>query len=149
MCRDVNGKYKFSFMEMITSGRDGSTSATGFAGMVLTLASMAMALCTMLFYFFKTGEADHALEFLDKSIMIMGIGAGLLGTRKISGVIGSRKGSTDIQKEIDAAIDAREEREDRIRRRMYESYNSSMVDSSYNTTSYSSPESSDEEELDA
>lgn len=148
MCRDVNGKYKFSFMEMITSGRDGSTSATGFAGMVLTLTSMLMALCTMLFYFFKTGEADHALDFLDKSIMIMGIGAGLLGTRKISGVIGSKKGSADIQKEIDAAIDAREEREDRIRRRIYESYNSSSTDSSYDT-SYESDAISDKEELDA
>lgn len=142
MCRDANGKYKFSFMEMITSGRDGSTSATGFIGMVLTLTSMLMAVCTMLFYFFQTGEANNTLEFLDKSIMIMGIGAGLLGTRKISGVIGSRRSSTDIQKEIDAAIDAREEREDRIRRRMTETYNNfNSSDSSVNE--------SEEEELDA
>lgn len=142
MCRDANGKYKFSFMEMITSGRDGSTSATGFIGMVLTLTSMLMAVCTMLFYFFQTGEADNTLEFLDKSIMIMGIGAGLLGTRKISGVIGSRRSSTDIQKEIDAAIDAREEREDRIRRRMTETYNN------FNSSDSSANEG-EEEELDA
>lgn len=139
MCRDNNGKYKFSFMEMVTSGRDGSTSATGFVGVILSLVSMLMAVCAMLFYFCKTGEASHALAFLDKAIMIMGIGAGLLGTRKISGVIGGKKSSGDIQHDIDAAIDAREAREDRIRRRMLNEYSVGNTDSS----------AGDPEELDA
>ena len=43
MCRDCNGKYKFSFMEMITSGKDGSTSATGFIGVILSLVCILMA----------------------------------------------------------------------------------------------------------
>lgn len=137
MCKTDNGKYKFSFMEMVTSGKDGSTSATGFVGVVLSLASMIMAVCAMLFYFFETGEATHTLAFLDKAIMIMGIGAGLLGTRKISGVIGGKKSSSDIQHDIDVAIDAREEREERIRRRMMNEF-----DSSYGS-------SEEQEEIDA
>ena len=51
MCRDCNGKYKFSFMEMITSGKDGSTSATGFIGVILSLVCILMAVAIFIFYF--------------------------------------------------------------------------------------------------
>ena len=90
MCRDCNGKYKFSFMEMITSGKDGSTSATGFIGVILSLVSILMAVAIFMFYFMHTGEAENILALADKVIIMLGIGSALLGTRKISGVIGSK-----------------------------------------------------------
>ena len=62
MCRDCNGKYKFSFMEMITSGRNGSTSATGFVGVVLSIVCILMAVAIFIFYFVNTKEAENICE---------------------------------------------------------------------------------------
>lgn len=118
MCRDCNGKYKFSFMEMITSGRDGSTSATGFVGVILSLVCILMAVAIFVFYFIHTGEAENILALLDKVIIMLGIGSALLGTRKISGVIGSKNNTETIQQAVEEALDAREEKEEKIRKRI-------------------------------
>ena len=118
MCRDCNGKYKFSFMEMITSGRDGSTSATGFVGVILSLVCILMAVAIFIFYFVNVKEADHVLALLDKVIIMLGIGSALLGTRKISGVIGSKNSTEAMQQAIEDALDKREEAEDKIRRKL-------------------------------
>lgn len=118
MCKDCNGKYKFSFMEMITSGRDGSTSATGFVGVILSLVCILMAVAIFIFYFVNVKEADHALAFLDKVIIMLGIGSALLGTRKISGVIGSKNNTESIQQAVETVLDQREEKEEKMRRKL-------------------------------
>ena len=118
MCKDCNGKYKFSFMEMITSGRDGSTSATGFVGVILSLVCILMAVAIFVFYFLNTGEAENILSLLDKVIIMLGIGSALLGTRKISGVIGSKNSTANIQQAVENALDAREEKEEKVRRKI-------------------------------
>lgn len=118
MCKDCNGKYKFSFMEMITSGRDGSTSATGFVGVILSLVCILMAVAIFVFYFLNTSEAENILSLLDKVIIMLGIGSALLGTRKISGVIGSKSSAANIQQAVENALDAREEKEEKVRRKI-------------------------------
>ena len=118
MCRDCNGKYKFSFMEMITSGKDGSTSATGFIGVILSLVCILMAVAIFIFYFMHTGEAENILALADKVIIMLGIGSALLGTRKISGVIGSKNSTKAMQQAIEDALDKREETEDKFRRKL-------------------------------
>lgn len=118
MCRDCNGKYKFSFMEMITSGRDGSTSATGFVGVILSLVCILMAVAIFIFYFINVKEADNILALLDKVIIMLGIGSALLGTRKISGVIGSKSNTENIQQAVEAVLDQREEKEEKMRRKI-------------------------------
>lgn len=118
MCRDNTGKYKFSFMEMITSGRDGSTSATGFVGVILSLVCIIMSVAIFIFYFVNTAEAEHILSLLDKVIIMLGIGSALLGTRKISGVIGSKSNPECIQKAVEDALDAREKSEEKIRQKI-------------------------------
>ena len=118
MCRDCNGKYKFSFMEMITSGKDGSTSATGFIGVILSLVCILMAVAIFVFYFMHTGEAENILALADKVIIMLGIGSALLGTRKISGVIGSKNSTKAMQQAIEDALDKREETEDKFRRKL-------------------------------
>ena len=115
MCRDSKGKYKFSFMEMITPGRNGSTSATGFIGVVLSLVCILMAVAIFIFYFVNTKEAEHILSLLDKVIIMLGIGSALLGTRKISGVIGSKNNTEGIQQAVEDALNAREEKEEKMR----------------------------------
>ena len=115
MCRDSKGRYKFSFMEMITSGRNGSTSATGFIGVILSLVCILMAVAIFIFYFVNTKEAENILSLLDKVIIMLGIGSALLGTRKISGVIGSKNNAEGIQRAVEDALNAREEKEEKMR----------------------------------
>ena len=104
-------------MEMITSGKDGSTSATGFIGVILSLVSILMAVAIFMFYFMHTGEAENILALADKVIIMLGIGSALLGTRKISGVIGSKNSTKAMQQAIEDALDKREETEDKFRRK--------------------------------
>lgn len=97
MCKTTDGRYKFNFLEMICSGRTGETSATGFCGMVLCLISIIAIFAIMIFYFFNISEATHLLEMFDKIIVVLGIGAALLGTRKISGAIASTRGANIVE----------------------------------------------------
>lgn len=96
MCKTTKGKYKFNFLEMISSGRTGETSATGACGVFLCFLSIIAIIAIFVFYFFNISEASHLLELFDKVIVVLGIGAALLGTRKISGAITSMKGSNII-----------------------------------------------------
>lgn len=97
MCKGKDGKIRFSAMEMISSGKTGQTSATGTIGVILCLVAMTLILAFSILYFFQLGEADHILDFLDKCIMMLGIGAALLGTRKISGALAGRRTSNIIK----------------------------------------------------
>lgn len=83
-------------MDMISSGKTGQTSATGTAGIVLIFMSVLIMLALIVMYFIKQDEAGNILSFFDKITVVLGIGAALLGTRKISGVIASRSASNVV-----------------------------------------------------
>lgn len=91
MCKGKDGRLKFSAMEMISSGKTGQTSATGTMGVLLCGIPLLLITALVIFYFIQPGEASNILEFIDKGIAMLGIGAALLGTRKISGVIGNAR----------------------------------------------------------
>lgn len=120
MCKNKEtGKITLSFKEMVTSGLTGETSATGFCGVLLTLVSLLVFLGLFVFYLINQEEAGNILEFVDKVIVILGIGSALLGTRKISGAIANRRSNEDVVKMVEDAMEARDEREEKIvRRRM-------------------------------
>ena len=107
MCRAADGKYKFNFLEMVCSGRTGETSATGACGVFLCLLSIITIIAIFIFYFFNISEAEHVLELFDRVIVVLGIGAALLGTRKISGAIASTKGANVINL-VEQTIEERE-----------------------------------------
>ena len=46
---------------------------------------------------------------------MLGIGSALLGTRKISGVIGSKNNAENIQRAVEDALNARDEKEEKMR----------------------------------
>lgn len=141
MCKNKEtGKITVSFKEMVTSGMTGETSATGFCGVILTFTAILVFLGLFVFYLVNQDEAGNILEFVDKVIVILGIGSALLGTRKISGAIANRRSNADVIKMVEEAIEAKEERDEKIvRRRML------YADASANYTQ-SNPE---EEEVDA
>ena len=97
MCKTTDNKYKFSFAEMISASGTGKTSATGTIGVLLCLLSMMMILFAFIFYFMNLEEANNIMMFIDKAIIILGIGAALLGARKVTGVVSSIKGSQAVQ----------------------------------------------------
>ena len=121
MCKNKEtGKITLSFKEMVTSGLTGETSATGFCGVLLTFVSIVVFLGLFIFYLVNQDEAGNILEFVDKVIVILGIGSALLGTRKISGALANRRSNEDIIKMVEDAIEAKEERDERIvRRKMF------------------------------
>ena len=90
MCRGKDGKIRFSTMDMISSGRTGQTSATGTAGVALCFLSILVILALIIMYFVRPDEAGNVLAFMDKITVVLGIGAALLGTRKISGALAGR-----------------------------------------------------------
>lgn len=96
MCKDKSGKVRFSTMDMISSGRTGQTSATGTAGILLIFMAVLIMLALTVMYFINQDEAGNILAFFDKITIVLGIGAALLGTRKISGVIASKSASNVI-----------------------------------------------------
>lgn len=140
MCRNKEtGKITVSFKEMVTSGMTGETSATGFCGVLLTFVAILVFLGLFVFYLVNQDEAGNILEFVDKVIVILGIGSALLGTRKISGALANRRSNADVIKMVEEAIEAKEERDEKIvRRKMF------YADASMN---YTQP--NPEEEVDA
>lgn len=89
MCKEKDGKLKFSALEMMSSGNTGQTSATGVIGVFLCSVPMIGMLALLVFYFVNPSEAANILELMDRGIALVGIGAAVLGTRKISGMIGN------------------------------------------------------------
>ena len=97
MCKTSDNKYKFSFSEMISASGTGKTSATGTIAVLLCILSMMMILFTFIFYFMNLEEAQNIMMFIDKAIIILGIGAALLGARKVTGAVSSIRGSQAVQ----------------------------------------------------
>jgi hypothetical protein len=74
MAKDIT---KFSFAEM-TSNDDGKTSGSGTVGVVISFIGGLCFFLGSLDKMFFSGTAD----ILTQSIMVIGIGVGLLGYRK-------------------------------------------------------------------
>lgn len=109
MCKTPENKYKFSFGEMISSGVSGKTSATGTIGVILCFLSMLIIFGTVIFYFINVSEASNILDMMDRCIIMLGIGAALLGCRKVTGALVSQKGApTQV---IDALNESLEEQQ--------------------------------------
>lgn len=89
-------KRKFSWTEMVTSGFNGESSASGFCGVIACVVSMILLLVLIVFYMFNLPEAGTIMALIDKLILLFGVGASLLGLRKVSGMFGS-KGREPIQ----------------------------------------------------
>lgn len=107
MCKTEDGKIKISLKDMITSGSTGQTSATGAVGVLYELLTLLIVLSLVIFYFVNQEEAANIMAMIDKMTIIMGIGAALLGTRKISGAIANANEGR-VVKAVEDAIDERE-----------------------------------------
>ena len=81
---------KFKWIELVTSGFNGETSATGFCGVLACLVSMLFLIVLIIFYLFNLPEATTIMALIDKLMLLFGIGASLLGLRKVSGVFGGK-----------------------------------------------------------
>lgn len=125
MCKDKDGKVRFSTMDMISSGKTGQTSATGTAGIVLCFLSVVVIIAVLIMYFVHPDEADNVLAIFDKITVVLGIGAALLGTRKISGALAGRT-TANVVDLVEQTIHEHEYENDRYRRktkrRTYEEY---------------------------
>lgn len=86
---------KLSFMEMCTHSSTGQTSASGFVGIATCISMLICALVLLVYYLVVPAESANVLSFIDKIIILFGIGSALLGTRKLTGIIKS-KGSEVI-----------------------------------------------------
>lgn len=94
----------FSFSQMVNSGFNGETSATGFCGVIACLVSILFFVVLVVFYLMKPAEAGNIMELCDKFIILFGMGCALLGVRKITGVIGS-KGKANVIDGIETCED--------------------------------------------
>ena len=75
-------------------------------------------------YFVRPDEASNVLSFMDKITVVLGIGAALLGTRKISGAIAGRTTANivDLVENTVHDIDNDPRRRSRKRRSGYHEY---------------------------
>lgn len=123
MCIGKNGKVRFSTMDMISSGRTGQTSATGTAGVALCFLSILVILALIIMYFVRPDEAGNVLAFMDKITVVLGIGAALLGTRKISGALAGRTTANIVDLVENTVHDIETDRRPRKKNRPhYENY---------------------------
>lgn len=90
VCENGTHKRKFKWIELVTSGFNGETSATGFCGVLACLVSMLFLIVLIIFYLFNLPEATTIMALIDKLMLLFGIGASLLGLRKVSGVFGGK-----------------------------------------------------------
>ena len=74
-------KSKFVFSETFNN-RDGKTSGSGFAGIILMLVGAASFIAAMVGWFLQVPEV---LEVMGKIILLLTIAGGLLGVRKLAG----------------------------------------------------------------
>ena len=100
MCKLPDGTYKFSFMEMINSGKNGMTSATGAIGVITALTILVIFVALSAYYLFMEKNSvdiellrlkrDGVMDILNYCTIWFGMASALLGVRNISGAIGSR-----------------------------------------------------------
>lgn len=74
-------KNGFSFSELVTNTTSGKTSASGFVGVILCIAGIICFVFEVGGHFFGVQEVS---TILDKITIVIGLGAALLGVRKVS-----------------------------------------------------------------
>ena len=115
MCKTEDGKIKISVKDMVTSGSTGQTSATGAVGVLYELVTLLIVLALVIFYFINQDQAANIMSMIDKMTIIMGIGAALLGTRKISGAIANAN-EGKVVKAVEDTLENRERKYEETRR---------------------------------
>lgn len=88
--KDGSKKRKFSWIEMCTSSCSGEVSASGFCGLIACMVALAIIVILVGFYFFHLPEAGVLMQIMDKMMVLFGIGASLLGLRKVSSAFGNK-----------------------------------------------------------
>ena len=109
MCNS-NGKYSFSFMEMINSYSTGKTSATAVIGTITCFIVILVFISLAGYFMFMEKNLENIeilklkengiMDIIDSCVILFGMGSALLGVRNVSAAIGSRKIETtnnDIQ----------------------------------------------------
>lgn len=109
MCNS-NGKYSFSFMEMINSYSTGKTSATAVIGIVTCLMVILVFITLSCYFMFMEKNLENIevlrlkengiMDIIDSCVILFGMASALLGVRNVSAAIGSKKIETinnDIQ----------------------------------------------------
>lgn len=103
MCRNKNGKYSFSFMEMINSQSTGKTSATAVTGVITCIVMLIMFVALAIYFMAMKKHVsiedielirlkeDGVLAILNYCTMMFGMGTALLGVRNIAGAFGNRR----------------------------------------------------------
>lgn len=90
MCVDQKtGKVKLKFQEMFTS--HGEMSATGFMGVISGLVTLLILVTLSVYFIVNPSEANNVLELMDRMIVVFSVSAGLLGVRKVTGMIGNKQ----------------------------------------------------------
>lgn len=77
-------KKHFKWIDMVSSSKSGETSASGFCGVIACVSSIILLFVLIVFYMFHLPEAGTILSLIDKLMLLFGIGASLLGVRKVS-----------------------------------------------------------------
>lgn len=100
MCKS-DGKYSFSFMEMINSYSTGKTSATAVIGTVTCLIVLLVFIALSCYFMFMNKNLENIeilkikesgiMDIIDSCVMLFGMGSALLGVRNIAGAVGSKK----------------------------------------------------------
>lgn len=107
MCRS-NGKYSFSFMEMINSYSTGKTSATAVIGTITCLIVLLIFISLSCYFMFMEKNLENIeilklkengiMDIIDSCVIMFGMGSALLGVRNIAGAVGSKKKSEECDK---------------------------------------------------
>lgn len=107
MCKS-NGKYSFSFMEMINSYSTGKTSATAVIGTVTCLIVLLIFISLSCYFMFMEKNLENIeilklkengiMDIIDSCVIMFGMGSALLGVRNIAGAVGSKKKSEECDK---------------------------------------------------
>lgn len=84
----VPKKARFSMLDLVSNTEGESISATGLCGTLIIMVSLFVFIACTVFYFCNTSEADNVFKLINSTVTIMGIGAGVLGVRRISSDFG-------------------------------------------------------------
>lgn len=105
MCNS-DGKYSFSFMEMINSYSTGKTSATAVIGTITCLIILLVFISLSCYFMFMEKNLENIeilklkesgiMDIIDSCVIMFGMGSALLGVRNVAGALTSKKNSTIV-----------------------------------------------------
>lgn len=83
-------KLKFSCLDLVsnTESNRETISATGLSGTIIIFTALIVYLACVVFYFFNVSEASNIVVMMNSATTLIGIGAGVLGVRRISSDFG-------------------------------------------------------------